>query len=35
LRFDSGGRMSSGSAYYDQLSLMIQLGHMEPPQQAQ
>jgi steroid delta-isomerase-like uncharacterized protein len=34
LRLDSAGRISSGSAYYDQLSLMIQLGHMEPPEQA-
>ena len=31
LRFDSDGRIISGSAYYDQLTVMIQLGHMELP----
>jgi steroid delta-isomerase-like uncharacterized protein len=31
LHFDRDGRISDGAAYYDQLSLMIQLGHMQPP----
>ena len=31
LRFDSHGRIIGGSAYYDQLTVMTQLGHMEPP----
>jgi steroid delta-isomerase-like uncharacterized protein len=31
LRFDSEGRIVSGAAYYDQLTVLIQLGHMEPP----
>jgi steroid delta-isomerase-like uncharacterized protein len=31
LRFDSEGRIIGGAAYYDQLTVMIQLGHMEPP----
>jgi steroid delta-isomerase-like uncharacterized protein len=31
LRFDSDGRIIGGSAYYDQLTALIQLGHVEPP----
>ncbi len=31
LRFDSDGRIIGGGAYYDQLTVMTQLGHMEPP----
>jgi steroid delta-isomerase-like uncharacterized protein len=31
LRFDSDGRIIAASAYYDQLTIMIQLGHMDPP----
>lgn len=31
LRFDAEGRIVSGAAYYDQLTVLIQLGHMEPP----
>lgn len=31
LRLDTAGRIISGTAYYDQLTLMIQLGHMKPP----
>ena len=31
LRFDAEGRVIGGTAYYDQLSLMIQLGLMQPP----
>jgi steroid delta-isomerase-like uncharacterized protein len=30
-RFDATGRIVRGSGYYDQLSLMVQLGHMEAP----
>ncbi len=29
--FDSAGRMVSGEVYYDQMSLLIQLGHAQPP----
>jgi len=29
LRFDDDGRIVGGSAYYDQLSLLVQLGHIE------
>ncbi len=31
LHFDSEGRMVSGELYYDQMSLLIQLGHAQPP----
>jgi ketosteroid isomerase-like protein len=31
LRFEPDGRIIDGTAYYDQLTAMIQLGHMEPP----
>jgi hypothetical protein len=29
LRFDAGGKVTSGEMYYDQLSLLTQLGHAE------
>jgi steroid delta-isomerase-like uncharacterized protein len=28
---DGAGRIARGEAYYDQLGLLVQLGHMEPP----
>lgn len=31
LRFDSSGRIASGDIYYDTMSMMVQLGHMQPP----
>jgi steroid delta-isomerase-like uncharacterized protein len=31
LRFDPDGRIIGGSAYYDQLTALIQLGHVEAP----
>jgi steroid delta-isomerase-like uncharacterized protein len=31
LRFDSDGRIIGASAYYDQLTIMIQLGHIDAP----
>jgi steroid delta-isomerase-like uncharacterized protein len=31
LRFDTSGHVSSFTGYYDQVTLMTQLGHMEPP----
>jgi steroid delta-isomerase-like uncharacterized protein len=31
LRFGSEGRIVSGSAYYDLLTVMTHLGHVEPP----
>jgi steroid delta-isomerase-like uncharacterized protein len=31
LRFDSDARIIGGGAYYDQLTALIQLGHMKPP----
>jgi steroid delta-isomerase-like uncharacterized protein len=31
LRFDDDGRIIAGSAYYDQLTIMIQLGHIDAP----
>ena len=30
-RFDDDGRIIAGSAYYDQLTFMIQLGHIDAP----
>lgn len=33
-RFNGDGQIVSGDIYYDQLSLMTQLGHARPPQQA-
>jgi steroid delta-isomerase-like uncharacterized protein len=34
LHFNEKGLVVSGDAYYDQLSIMIQLGHVPAPQQA-
>jgi predicted ester cyclase len=34
LRFDDKGQVVSGDAYYDQLSIMVQLGHAQAPQTA-
>lgn len=34
LRFDEKGQIVSGAAYYDQLSLLVQLGHAQAPQPA-
>jgi predicted ester cyclase len=31
LRFDGAGRVVAGSAYYDQLTIMIELGHIDAP----
>jgi steroid delta-isomerase-like uncharacterized protein len=31
LHFDSDGRVIDGRAYYDQVTVMTHLGHMEPP----
>ena len=33
MNFDSEGRIVSGCLYYDQLSMLVQLGHAEPPQE--
>ncbi len=33
IHFDSAGRMVSGELYYDQMLLLVQLGHAEPPQE--
>ncbi|MBI4474134.1 MAG: ester cyclase [Acidobacteria bacterium] len=34
LRFNDKGQIVSGALYYDQLSLMMQLGHAQKPQSA-
>ena len=31
MRFNEQGQVVSGDIYYDQLSLMAQLGHIKPP----
>jgi steroid delta-isomerase-like uncharacterized protein len=31
LRFNEEGQVVSGSLYYDQVTILVQLGHMEPP----
>jgi steroid delta-isomerase-like uncharacterized protein len=31
LRWDAEGHMISGEAYYDTMTMMVQLGHTEPP----
>lgn len=31
IHFEPEGRMVSGEVYYDQMSLLVQLGHAEPP----
>ena len=30
MRFNDQGQIVSGAAYYDQLSIMVQLGHAQP-----
>lgn len=34
MRFDDEGRIVSGAIYYDQLSIMTQLGHLQPAEKA-
>ncbi|HUS05051.1 MAG TPA: ester cyclase [Bryobacteraceae bacterium] len=34
MRFNDKGQVVSGSAYYDQLSILAQLGHAQAPQSA-
>jgi ketosteroid isomerase-like protein len=34
LRFNDNGQVVSGDAYYDQLSIMVQLGHAQAPQKS-
>ena len=34
MRFDDNGQIVSGSVYYDQLTMMTQLGHLEPSAEA-
>jgi steroid delta-isomerase-like uncharacterized protein len=34
MRFDDDGQIVSGGIYYDQLTMMIQLGHSEPSAEA-
>ena len=34
MRFDDNGQIVSGGIYYDQLTLMTQLGHVEPQAEA-
>jgi hypothetical protein len=34
MRFDDDGQIVSGGSYYDQLTMMIQLGHSEPSAEA-
>ncbi|MGH3973856.1 MAG: ester cyclase [Pseudonocardiaceae bacterium] len=31
MRFNAAGQATSGSRYYDQMSILVQLGHMEAP----
>jgi hypothetical protein len=31
LRYDREGRIVSGEIYYDSLSMLVQLGHAQPP----
>jgi steroid delta-isomerase-like uncharacterized protein len=31
LRFDAGGKIVGGDIYYDQLAILMQLGHVEAP----
>ena len=30
MRFNNDGQIVSGAAYYDQMSIMVQLGHVQP-----
>jgi steroid delta-isomerase-like uncharacterized protein len=34
VRFNEAGQVVSGDAYYDQLSILVQLGHAQAPQTA-
>jgi hypothetical protein len=34
LRFDQQGQLVSGTIYYDQLSMLTQLGHAQPMEAA-
>ncbi len=34
MRFDDNGQIVSGSIYYDQVTMMTQLGHIEPSAEA-
>jgi steroid delta-isomerase-like uncharacterized protein len=34
LRFDANGKIVGGDIYYDQLSILVQLGHVEAPAAA-
>ena len=34
MTFNEEGQIVSGAAYYDQLSMMIQLGHAQPAEAA-
>ena len=34
MRFDDNGQIVSGGTYYDQLTMMTQLGHIEPSAEA-
>jgi len=34
VRFNDDGQVVSGDAYYDQLSILVQLGHAQAPQKA-
>ena len=31
IRYDSDGRATSGKIFYDQLTMLTQLGHAQPP----
>ena len=31
LHYDAGGRIASGEMYYDSMTMLVQLGHMNPP----
>ena len=31
LRFGSDGKIVGGAAYYDQLTILVQLGHLQAP----
>jgi hypothetical protein len=31
LNYDGSGRIASGEIFYDSMTMMVQLGHMNPP----
>jgi steroid delta-isomerase-like uncharacterized protein len=35
MRFNAAGKIVSGSLYYDQVTILVQLGHMEPPRRPE